>query len=184
MEKEIQLTIKQHFLLRAKVLKDISNMKDIYSDVVACATVSVQNSNLPDKIKTAWRYHHGQVHVFQTTSLPAVLMLASFFFKRVTESGLKPPTVAFLQSKKGDRFIIAFANQSRFALPVNEATLFKAALHHLVGKYGDNYDYLDSKLLSAVSSKYREAVFLYKAGNAEHAYKNPTFKLLKEQGLV
>lgn len=184
MEKEIQLTIKQHFLLRAKVLKDISNMKDIYSDVVACATVSVQNSNLPDKIKTAWRYHHGQVHVFQTTSLPAVLMLASSFFKRVTESGLKPPTVAFLQSKKGDRFIIAFANQSRFALPVNEATLFKAALHHLVGKYGDNYDYLDSKLLSAVSSKYREAVFLYKAGNTEHAYKNPTFKLLKEQGLA
>ena len=184
MEKEIQLTVKQHFLLRAKVLEDISNMKDTYNDVVACATVSVLNSNLPPKIKTAWGKHQGQVHVFQTTALAAALMLASSFYKRVTESGLKPPTVAFLQSKKGDRFIIAFANQSRFALPVNEATLFKAALHHLVGKYGDNYDYLDSKLLSAVSSKYREAVSMYKAGNAEHAYKNPTFKLLKEQGLA
>ena len=184
MEKEIQLTISQHFSLRAKVLEDISNMKDIYNAVVGCATVTVQNSNLPDKIKTAWKHHHGQVHVFQTTSLPAVLMLASSFFKRVTESGLKPPTVAFLQSKNGDRFIIAFANQSRFALPVNEASIFKAALHYLVDKYGDDYDYLNSNLLSAVSSKYREAISLYKAGNIEHAYKNPTFKLLAENGLA
>ena len=184
MEKEIQLTTKQHFSLRAKVIEDISNMKDIYTAVVACSTVTVQNSNLPSIIKTAWRLHQGQVHVFQTTSLPAVLILASSFFRRVTENGLKPPTIAFLKNKKGDRYIIAFANQSRVAHPVNEASLFKAALHYLTDKYGDNYDYLNSKLLSAVSSKYREAVSLYKDGYVEQSYKNPTFKILAENGLA
>ena len=184
MEKENRLTIKQHFLLRSKVIGDISNMKDIYNAVVGCATVSVQKSNLPKLVKTAWRHHQGQIHVFQTTTLQSVLKLACSFFERVTESGLNPPIIAFLRSKSGDRYLIAFANQSRLAHPVNEPSLFEAALFYLIEKYGNDYDYLNSKLLSAVSSKYREAVSLYKAGNVEKAYANPTFRILVKNGLA
>lgn len=177
MEKEI-------LLKKAEVIGDISTMKDIYNAVVACSTLTVANSTLPPQIKNAWSKHQGQVHVFQTTTLPACLALASTFYKRITESGLKAPTLAFLQNKKGGRYLIAFANPSRFAQPVNESILFKLALAYLLDKYGDNYDYLDSRLLSAVSPSYRAAIQDYRKGNLAAAQDYPAFRLLEKNGLA
>ena len=177
MEKEI-------LLKKAKVIGDISTMKDIYNAVVACSTITVANSTLPPQIKNAWSKHQGQVHVFQTTTLPACLALASTFYKRITESGLKAPTLAFLQNKKGGRYLIAFANPSRFAQPINESTLFKLALAYLLDKYGDNYDYLDSRLLSAVSPSYRTAIQDYRKGDLAAAQDYPSFRLLEKNGLA